>query len=164
MAITRAAWLLAFGLTFTTGLSAQAPPVNSTAGPSDVLTPANLDRLKTITQSASKTSNLDAPVVKMLGLGKEGETVTVKQFRAETAIGLFVFTLPVKPASDNVVFSFRDLSGVTYSYLSDSTRTLKAAMASDADGNRMLTNEEAADGFRNSLIQWARIARTTKFP
>ena len=138
---------------------AQAP-----AASPDVLTAAHLDRLKTITLSANKTANLEAPVVKMLGLGKEGDTIVVKQFKAETRIGLYVLTIPVKPATDAVVFSFRDPSGVTYNYLSDTTRILRAAMTSDADGNRTLSNDEAAEGFRNSLKAWDVIAGRVKFP
>ena len=128
------------------------------------LSAQNLEKLRKIVLSASKAGNLDAPVVKMLGLAKEGDAISVKQFRAETALGLYVFTIPVKPASDDVLFSFRDLSGVTCTYLSDSSRTLRAAMASDADGNRTLTKEEAAAGFQNSLKAWNGIAPRVKFP
>ena len=128
------------------------------------LSAQNLEKLRRIALSASKASNLDAPVMKMLGLGKDGDAISVKQFRAETALGLYVFTIPVKPASDDVLFSFRDLSGVTCTYLSDSSRSLRATMASDADGNRTLPKEEAAAGFRNSLKAWNGIAPRVKFP
>ena len=97
-------------------------------------------------------------------MGSDGEAVPVKQFRAETGLGLYVFTLPVKPANDDVVFTFRDLSGVTYNYLSDSKRTLRKAMASDAEGDRGLSNEEAAEGFRSILKAWGLIAPRVKFP
>ena len=128
------------------------------------LSAPNLEKLRKIALSASKAGNLDAPVVNMLGLGKDGEAISVKQFKAETALGLYVFTIPVKPASDDVLFSFRDLSGVTRTYLSDSSRTLRAAMASDADGNRTLTKEQATAGFQNSLKAWNGIAPRVKFP
>jgi hypothetical protein len=138
---------------------AQAP-----ASHDELLTAASLEKLKTITLSASKTSNLDAPVVKMLGIGKDGDQIAVKQFRAETTLGLYVLTIPVKPATDDVVFSFRDPSGVTYNYLSNSTRTLRAAMAADADGSRMLKNEDAEEGFRSVLKAWGLIAPRVKAP
>ena len=128
------------------------------------LSAQNLEKLRKIALSASKAGNLDAPVVKMLGLGKDGDAISVKQFRAETALGLYVFTIPVKPASEDVLFSFRDLSGVTCTYLSDSSRSLRAAMASDADGNRTLPKEEAVVGFQNSLKAWNGIAPRVKFP
>jgi len=128
------------------------------------LTAEHLAKLRKITMSASKASNLDPPVARMLGLAKDGGAISVKQFKAETALGLYIFTIPVKPASDDVLLSFRDLSGVTYTYLSDSTRTLRMAMASDADGNRLLTPEAAAEGFRNSLKAWDTIAQRVKFP
>jgi hypothetical protein len=134
------------------------------ASPDQFLTAASLEKLKNVTLSSSKTSTLDAPVVKMLGIGKGGDAITVKQFKADTALGRYVLTIPVKPASDDVVFSFRDPSGVTYNYLSDSRRTLRAAMASDADGNRTLQNEEAQEGFRNVLKAWGMIAPRVKFP
>ena len=75
-----------------------------------------------------------------------------------------MFTVPVKPASDDVVFSFRDLSGVTYNYLSDSSRVLRSAMSSDADGNRALKNEDAQAGFLDVLKQWGMIALRVKVP
>jgi hypothetical protein len=140
--------------------SQTAPVASSAAG----LSAEKLNRLRQIAASAPKASNLDLPVMNLLGLGKDGDLISVKQFKADTAIGLYVFTLPVKPASDDVLFSFRDLSGVTYTYLSDSTRMLRAAMASDADGNRMLSNAEAAEGFQKSLNAWGLIAPRVKFP
>jgi len=140
------------------------PQAAATPPPEAGLSAQNLEKLRKIALSASKAGNLDAPVVKMLGLGKDGDAISVKQFRAETALGLYVFTIPVKPASDDVLFSFRDLSGVTCTYLSDSSRTLRAAMASDADGNRTLTKEDAAAGFQNSLKAWNGIAPRVKFP
>ena len=134
------------------------------APPTPPLTSASLEKLKNITLSASKTSTLDARVVKMLGMGKDGEAITVKQFKADTGVGLYVLTIPVKPASDDVVFSFRDPSGVTYNYLSDSKRILRAAMTSDADGDHPLTNEDADEGFLASLKAWELIVPRVKFP
>ena len=148
-------------------LMAQAPAAPT---PEPGLSAPNLEKLRKITLSASKASNLDAPVARILGLVRDTDAHTgplgmsVKQFKAETALGLYVVTVPVKPGSDDVLFSFRDLSGVTYTYLSDSSRTLRAAMASDADGNRALTKEEAVDGFQNSLKAWNAIAPRVKFP
>jgi hypothetical protein len=134
------------------------------ADPDTLLSPASLEKIRNVTLSGSKTSALDATVARTLGIGQGGESMTVKQFRAETAVGLYVFTIPVKPASADIIFSFRDLSGVTYSYLSDGTRTLRAAMASDADGNRVLKTEDAEEGFRSTLRAWGLIAPRVKFP
>src|SRR5258705_12612195 len=106
--------ILAAILTFAIGAVAPVPP-QAVTPPDQLLTAASLEKLKKVTLSGSKTSALDAAVVKMLGMAKQGETITVKQFKADTARGLFVLTVPVKPASppsDDLVFSFRDLSGV----------------------------------------------------
>jgi hypothetical protein len=146
-------------------LGVWAPVQAQTAAPAEeLLTSASLEKLKSITLTASKSSTLDARVAQMLGMGKDGDSIAVKQFKADTALGLYVFTIPVKPATDDIVFSFRDPSGVTYNYLSDGKRTLRAAMASDADGNRILTNDEAEEGFRNSLKAWGLIAPRVKAP
>lgn len=145
-------------------LISAAPAAAQNPPPATALSDQSFDKLRKITMSASKATNLDAPVVKTLALGKDGDAISVKQFKAETARGLYVFTVPVKPASDDVLFSFRDLSGTTYTYLSDSKRTLRAAMVSDADGNRPLTSDEALEGFRNSLTAWNIIAPRVKFP
>jgi len=102
--------------------------------------------------------------VRLLGLGKEGEAISVKQFKAETSMGRYIFTVPVKPALDDLLFSFRDPSGITYTYRSGADRTLKAAMVSDSDGNRQLTNEAATEGFRASLKAWNLIAPRVKAP
>ena len=138
---------------------AQTP---SPAVPSEVLSAANFDKLKKLTVTASKTANLPAPVVALLGLGQNGTQVTVKQLEADTERGRYIFTVPVKPESEAVVFSFRDLSGVTYNYLSDSTLTLRAAMSSDVDGTRKLANEQAMEGYLASLKAWALIAPRVK--
>ncbi len=132
------------------------------ASAQELLTAEALQKLKSITQGA-RAANLDAPVVKTLGIGSGGE-VSAKQFKAETALGLYVFTIPVKPATDDVVFSFRDPAGVTYSYLSDSSRTLRKAMVADADGVRLIPNTEADTGFQDSLKAWGIIARRVKAP
>jgi hypothetical protein len=137
---------------------AAAPPTD--AG----LSAESLAKLRKVALSASKATNLDAPVVKMLGLGKDGDTISVKQLKADTANGRYVLTVPVKAGSDDVLFSFRDPSGVTFTYLSDSRRMLRAAMASDSDGNHPLTNDEAAEGFRSSLKAWGLIAPRVKNP
>ena len=126
------------------------------------LTLEALQKLKSITQGA-KAADLDSPVVKILGIGAGG-AVSAKQFKAETAIGLYVFTMPVKPATDDVVFTFRDLAGVTYNYLSDSNRKLRRAMVTDLDGSRILSNEQAEAGFQDSLKAWGIIARRVKVP
>ena len=153
----------ALTLAVTPAAAQTSPPAPAAQGEVG-LSAEMLEKLRRITASAARASNLETPVMKMLGLGKDGDTISVKQFRAETTIGLYVFTLPVKPASDYVLFSFRDLSGATYTYLSDSQRQLKAAMASDSDGNRILPNEDAAAGFRSILTAWGEIARRTKAP
>jgi len=150
--------MLAALLTISLG-SVAAAPMQTAAPPDQLLTAAALEKLKAVTLGPNnKTSTLAAPVVKMLGIGKDGDTVTVKQFKAETAQGLYILTIPVNPASDDVIFSFRDPSGVTYNYLSDSSRTLHAAMASDADGNRTVKNAEAQEGFLAVLKDWGLIA------
>jgi hypothetical protein len=156
-------WLPVAAIAFVCGSLAPAP-VQAQAAAAVLLTPASLDKLKNVTLSAPKTSTLDAPVAKALGIGKEGEPITVKQFRAELEVGLYVITIPVKPATDAMVFSFRDPSGVTYNYLSDGTLTLRAAMASDSDGIRSITTEEAAEGFRQTLKAWGTIAPRVKYP
>lgn len=134
------------------------------ATPAEPLSADALEKLRKITLSSNKATNLDPPVVKMLGLGRDGEAISVKQFRAETALGLYVLTIPVKPSADEVIFSFRDLSGTTFNYLSDSKRMLRAAMVADADGSRTIANDQAADGFRNQLTAWGIVARRVKFP
>jgi hypothetical protein len=126
------------------------------------LTAEALQKLKNITQGA-KAANLDAPIVKTLGIGDGGD-VSAKQFKADTALGLYVFTIPVKPATDDIVFTFRDLAGVTYNYLSDSNRKLRKAMVADADGTRILPNDQADAGFQDSLKAWGIIARRVKVP
>ena len=131
-------------------------------GSQEPLTSEALQKLKTITQGA-KAANLDAAVVKMLGIG-DGSDVSAKQFKAETALGLYVFTILVKPASDDIVFSFRDPAGVTYNYLSDGTRMLRKALVADADGTRILPNADAESGFQDSLKAWGIIARRVKTP
>jgi hypothetical protein len=128
----------------------------------ELLTVEALQKLKTITQGA-KAANLDPPVVKSLGIGDGGE-VSAKQFKADTAIGLYVFTILVKPASDDIVFTFRDLAGVTNNYLSDSNRKLRKAMVADADGTRIVPNDQAETGFQDSLKAWGIVARRVKAP
>jgi hypothetical protein len=142
-------------------------PASATApatAPEASLSAESFEKLRKVALSAARAGNLEVPVMKTLGLGKDGDTISVKQLRAETALGLYVFSVPVKPASDAVLLSFRDPSGVTYTYLSDSQRALRAAMESDADGNRALTKEEAAEGFKNSLKAWSLIAPRVKAP
>jgi hypothetical protein len=128
----------------------------------ELLAPDALQKLRTITQGA-KAADLDAPVVKTLGIG-DGNNVSAKQFKAETAIGLYVFTIVVKPATDDIVFTFRDLAGVTYNYLSDSSRKLRKAMVVDADGLRIVANDQAEAGFQDSLKAWGIVARRVKTP
>jgi hypothetical protein len=128
----------------------------------ELLTAEALQKLKNITQGA-KAANLDAPVVKTLGIGDGGD-VSSKQFKADTALGLYVFTIPVKPATDDIIFTFRDLAGVTYNYLSDSNRKLRKAMVADADGTRIVPNDQADAGFQDSLKAWGIIARRVKVP
>jgi hypothetical protein len=130
----------------------------TTAPPGELLAPASLEKLRNVTLSGSKTSALDASIATMLGVSKDGGAITVKQLEADTALGRYVLTIPVKPATEDILFSFREPSGVTYNYLSDSRRALRAAMVSDADGNRPLKNEDAEEGFRNTLKAWALIA------
>jgi hypothetical protein len=135
----------------------------ATAGSAtEPLTLEAFQKLKDITQGA-KAADLDAPVVKTLGIGAGG-TISAKQFKAETAIGLYVFTIPVKPATDDVVFSFRNPAGVTYNYLSDSSRKLRSAMVTDAEGSRTIPAEQAEAGFQDSLRAWGIIARRVKTP
>ena len=141
----------------------QQPPAPSPAA-TPTLTAEQLDKLRKITLTAPKVGNLDAAVVNLLALGKTGETIGVKQFKADTAVGTYVITIPVKPATDDVLFSFRELSGTTYTYLSNSSRTLRAAMVSDSDGNRPLSGDDAATGFQNTLKAWSLIAPRVKFP
>lgn len=138
---------------------AQTAPAAPAAEP---LTLEAFQKLKSITQGA-KPADLTPPIVKALGIGG-GSAVSAKQFKAETAIGLYVFTIVVKPATDDVVFTFRNLAGVTYNYLSDSNRKLRAALVTDLDGSRALPNDEADKGFQDSLRAWAIVARRVKVP
>lgn len=138
---------------------AQTAPAAPAAEP---LTLEAFQKLKGITQGA-KPSDLDPSIVKALGIGGGG-AVSAKQFKADTAIGLYVFTILVKPATDDVVFTFRDLAGVTYNYLSDSTRTLRTAVVTDLDGTRALPSDEAGKGFQDSLRAWGIVARRVKVP
>src|SRR5262249_15265796 len=105
---------------------------------------------------------LDAPVVKLLSIATD--LVSVKQFKADTPVGRYVFTVPVKAGADELLLSLRDMSGTTYTYLTDGTRTLRAAMVSDSDGNRSLPNDAAAAGFRDSLKAWNSFAPRVKLP
>jgi hypothetical protein len=122
----------------------------------------NLQKLRKIALTAPKATNLDAPVVKLLGVG--ADLVSVKQFKADTAVGRYVLTVPVKAGADDLLLSFRDPSGTTYTYLTDGTRVLRAAMVSDADGNRSLAADAAAAGFQDSLKAWNTIAPRVKLP
>jgi hypothetical protein len=128
----------------------------------ELLTADALQKLKNITQGA-KAANLDAAVVKALAIGSGGD-VSVKQFKAETALGLYVFTIPVKPATEDVIFSFRDPAGVTVNYLSDTSLTLRKVVVADADGVRAVPNAGAESGFQDSLKAWGIIARRVKVP
>ena len=140
-------------------MRAQTAPAAAATEP---LTLEAFQKLKNITQGA-KPADLSPPIVKALGIGGGG-AVSAKQFKAETAIGLYVFTILVKPATDDVVFTFRDLAGVTYNYLSDSNRKLRVAMVTDSDGNRTLPNDQAEKGFQDSLRAWGIVARRVKVP
>jgi hypothetical protein len=157
----RQAMLLVLALT--TLMSPVAAAQTATAASAtEPLTLEAFQKLKDITQGA-KAADLDAPVVKILGVGGGG-TVSVKQLKADTAIGLYVFTVPVKPATDDVVFSFRNPAGVTYNYLSDSGRKLRLAMVTDSEGSRTIPAEQAEAGFQDSLRAWGIVARRVKVP
>jgi len=126
------------------------------------LSPDNFQKLKKIALTAKDATNLDARVVKLLNLGSD--LVSVKQFKAETALGRYIFTVPVKASHDEVLLSFRDPSGTTYTYFTDATRILRSAMVSDADGNRAVSAEAASAGFQDSLKAWNAIAPRAPTP
>ena len=142
-------------------LSCSPGPDRAGRSAAETLTLEAFQKLKSITQGA-KPADLIPSIVAALGIG-DGGAVSAKQFRPTRPLA-YVLTIMVKPATDDVVFTFRDLAGVTYNYLSDSNRKLRKATVTDLDGTRPVPNDQADKGFQDSLKAWEIVARRVKLP
>jgi hypothetical protein len=116
------------------------------------ITQADFDRLVGMVRARQKIFDIDAVVTSTLGLTGPGEIMQTRQLGANVADGRHTIAVSIKPGSDDILIMRRrtDLNRVE-TYLTNSRRELRAALVNDASGTRLITNEQAAAGFREEL-------------
>ena len=119
-----------------------------------------LNRIREFTLTAPHETYISSRVAKLLGLEGDDQRVPVKQISYEPSDGKRYFTVSTKPNSDDMVFSIRPNETTLIMYLTSSKLILRAALVIESGNAHLITNEQAAAGFKALLQFWAEKAKT----
>jgi hypothetical protein len=119
-----------------------------------------LIRLREYALAAPRESHIVPKAAKLLGLEGYDQGVPVKQFAYFLSDGKRYFSVSTKQNSDDIVFSIRPNETTLIMYLTSSKLVLRAALVVEPGNSHLITNEQAAAGFKALLEFWAEKSKT----
>jgi hypothetical protein len=134
-------------------------PVKVTPKADPVLNDELLARLIKFTRDLEGVGWVDARICKVMDLCDGSKDMPVKLSKGDSTDGDHFFALPSDPKSKDIVMAVKRGAYVE-TYLTDKTRTLRAASVLENGVARLITNEKAAEKFKAELTMWASEALT----
>jgi hypothetical protein len=121
-----------------------------------------IHHLREFTLATSEETVLGGKAALLLGLVETNRSVPTKQVSVALTDEIRFFTVSIVPDSDDIILTVKRDLAVREMYLTNSKFLLRAAIV-HADGTpRLISNEQAADGFESLLMFWIEKSKSLK--
>ena len=117
-------------------------------------------RLREYILATPREASIGPVAAKLLGLEANGQSVPIKQMSYTLADGKRYFNVATKPNSDDIILAIKRNEAMTILYLTNSKLVLRATLVLEPNNSYLITNEQAAAGFKALLEFWAEKAKT----